>query len=112
MICVIYYIVVIRIKRKVCFEKNKMIKFKISYNCEYISFYIFKMLNKKKMRLKICFIDIYIMYDYIIYRNNYIFLLEIIFFLLYFFNFCFECLIIINLKLRLNYVVKIFLKYC
>lgn len=52
------------------------------------------------------------MYDYIIYRNNYIFLLEIIFFLLYFFNFCFECLNIINLKLRLNYVVKIFLKYC
>lgn len=52
MICVIYYIVVIRIKRKVCFEKNKMIKFKISYNCEYISFYIFKMLNKKKNEIK------------------------------------------------------------
>lgn len=47
MIRAIYYIAVIRIKRKVCFEKNKMIKFKISYNCEHSSFYTFKMPNKK-----------------------------------------------------------------
>lgn len=112
MIRAIYYIAVIRIKRKVCFEKNKMIKFKISYNCEHISFYTFKMPNKKKMRLKICLIDIYTMYDYIIHRNNYTFLPEIILFSMHLFNFCFECLNITNLKLRLNHAVKIFLKHC
>lgn len=52
------------------------------------------------------------MYDYIIHRNNYTFLPEIILFSLHLFNFCFECLTITNLKLRLNHAVKIFLKHC
>lgn len=51
------------------------------------------------------------MYDYIIHRNNYTFLPEIILFSLHLFNFCFECLNITNLKLRLNHAVKIFLKH-
>lgn len=52
------------------------------------------------------------MYDYIIHRNNYTFLPEIILFSLHLFIFCFECLNITNLKLRLNHAVKIFLNHC
>lgn len=111
MIRAIYYIAVIR-KKKVCFEKNKWLNLKSVTIVNILVFIPLRCRIKKKMRLKICLIDIYTMYDYIIHRNNYTFLPEIILFSLHLFNFCFECLTITNLKLRLNHAVKIFLKHC